>query len=157
MDSLVKRILVSFALLLLMNAPLYAHTLAVGDLVVYPTWAIGGSSEGDKLPVYVEIQNTGSEQDQLVSAEFEGGGSVELHQAVRVGNTISDRKVKLIPVPPGESVALQPGGYHLAVRDLGQSAEPGDMIPGRLQFSFAGDVPVEVSVERPGASGPSEE
>lgn len=59
---------------------------------------------------------------------------------------MSMRPVEKIPVPAGETVNLQPGGYHIMLMDLAAPLEVGSTIEVTLTFENAGDVKVEAEV-----------
>ena len=51
-----------------------------------------------------------------------------------------------IPVPAGETVALEPGGYHIMLLDLAAPLEVGDTIEVTLTFETAGEMVLEAEV-----------
>jgi periplasmic copper chaperone A len=59
-----------------------------------------------------------------------------------------------IPLPPGETVQLQPGGFHIMLLGLGQGLTAGSSVPLTLTFEKAGGVQVDVPVEAMGSMGP---
>jgi hypothetical protein len=56
------------------------------------------------------------------------------------------RPVEEIPVAAGELVALEPGGYHIMLLDLGEPLEVGDQFEVTLTFEQAGELDVTVEV-----------
>ena len=56
------------------------------------------------------------------------------------------REVESIALPAGETVSLQPGGYHVMLLDLPAPLELGQTFTLELTFEKAGTVPVEVTV-----------
>jgi copper(I)-binding protein len=59
-----------------------------------------------------------------------------------------------IPLPPGETVKLQPGGFHIMLLGLSQGLTAGSNVPLTLTFEKAGSVQVDVPVEAMGSMGP---
>jgi hypothetical protein len=51
-----------------------------------------------------------------------------------------------LPLPAGETVALEPGSYHIMLLDLVEPLEPGDEFDVTLDFATADDVSVAVEV-----------
>jgi len=58
-------------------------------------------------------------------------------------STMTMREVDAIEVPAGETVSLEPGGFHLMLIDLAGPIEMGDTIPVTLTFERAGEVEVD--------------
>jgi copper(I)-binding protein len=114
--------------------------------------------------VYATLRNAGSEPDQLIGASSPIATHVGLHQSYETkmagmsmgggsmgnmpmsGGMVGMRSVSSIPIPPGGSTLLKPGGYHLMV-DLRHDLKAGDTIPLRLHFAKAGWLAVTVPVK----------
>jgi periplasmic copper chaperone A len=56
-----------------------------------------------------------------------------------------------LEVPPGQSVELKPGSYHIMLLDLKRQLKDGDTVKGTLQFEKAGRVEVEYAVRGMGS------
>jgi copper(I)-binding protein len=95
---------------------------------------------------YVTIENRGSEPDRLLSARSTRAGAVELHRMSEEGGVMRMRPVDGIPVGPGQTVKLAPGGLHLMLIDPKPPLKEGEHIPLTLRFERAGDVGVDVTV-----------
>lgn len=52
-----------------------------------------------------------------------------------------------LPIPAGQTVALQPGGYHLMFLQLAAPLVQGDSIDVTLTFEGAGDITVPLSIQ----------
>ena len=61
---------------------------------------------------------------------------------------------KGLPIGPGKTVKLAPGGYHLMMFDLKGPLKQGDKLPVTLGFEKAGKVMVSLVVEGIGAQAP---
>ena len=61
-----------------------------------------------------------------------------------------------LPIPPGQTVKLQPDGYHLMLIGPKRPFKVGDHIPATLRFQRAGAVNVDFEVEAatPGGGQP---
>ena len=55
-------------------------------------------------------------------------------------------------IPPGQTVKLEPGGYHLMIIGPKQAFKVGDHIPATLRFEHAGSLKVEFYVEAASAA-----
>lgn len=104
---------------------------------------------------YLTIRNEGSQADRLLGAGTPAARAVELHATVREGDVMRMRALTAIDLPPGETVALDPGGrLHLMLIGLKAALKAGDRISLTLRFERAGEVVLSVPVERPGAMAP---
>ncbi len=105
--------------------------------------------------VFVTLINTGDAPDRLVSASSGVAERVELHTHIKDGDVMRMREVEGgIPLPPGETVKLQPGGFHIMLLGLNQGLTAGSSFPLTLTFEKAGSVQVDVPVEAMGSMGP---
>jgi hypothetical protein len=60
-----------------------------------------------------------------------------------------------LSIPPGQSVTLAPGGYHIMLMELKAPLKKGDKVPVTLAFEKAGEVNVTLDVQGIGATGPT--
>ena len=69
---------------------------------------------------YLTIDNLSEEAVTLVSASTPAAGSVEIHETqMGTGDVMRMRPVENgIPIEPGGQAVLEPGGYHIMLRDL---------------------------------------
>ena len=51
-----------------------------------------------------------------------------------------------LPLPGGETVTLQPGGYHVMLLDLAEPLAVGEEIEVTLQFAGAGEMTITAPV-----------
>lgn len=93
------------------------------------------------------ISNPGNKPVVFSSFSSPSFGEVSLHRTRIVDGVSRMREVDELRVAPGESVTLEPGGYHLMLMMPGTDTEPGQTVrivmisdDGR-RFEF--DVPVE--------------
>jgi copper(I)-binding protein len=75
----------------------------------------------------------------------------ELHTHLNDNGVMKMRQIPDIPVEAGATVKLQPGGLHIMLMDLKQPLKEGDKIPMTLRFEKAGEVKVDVHVDKVGA------
>jgi copper(I)-binding protein len=62
---------------------------------------------------------------------------------------------KGLPIEPGKTVTLAPGGYHLMLLDLKSPLKQGDKVPVTLEFEKAGKVKLTFDVQGMGAQAPT--
>jgi copper(I)-binding protein len=55
------------------------------------------------------------------------------------------KEVDQIDIPAGETVTLEPGGYHIMLIDLAKPIESGDTVPVTLDFEKAGKIEVDAT------------
>lgn len=100
---------------------------------------------GENGALYMVVRNHGSADDRLVAASTDVAATVELHETVMEGDTMTMRPVDGYDVPAGGEVALERGGKHIML--LGVDAlEVGDVVAVTLEFEKAGSVVIEAEV-----------
>ena len=148
----------AFALTLagLLGAPAWAEEVRAGDLVITQPWSRatpGGAKVGGG---YVTIENKGSTPDRLVGASGDIAGKIEVHEMAVTNGVMTMRPLDQgLPIEPGKTVKLAPGGYHLMMLDLKSPLKQGDKVPVTLEFEKAGKVKLTLEVEGVGAQGPA--
>jgi len=73
----------------------------------------------------------------------------EVHEMAMVDNVMKMRQVPGIEVPPGKTVELKPGGYHVMLMDLKQQVKAGETVPLTLIFEGADGKRQNVQVQAP--------
>jgi copper(I)-binding protein len=136
-----KPLLAAAALALSCSATL-AQALKVEQAWARPT-VQGQTAGGGFLRI---VGGTGA--DRLLGARADISGRVELHTMTMDGDVMRMREVDAIEVPAGRTVELKPGGLHLMFMDLKTPLKAGSRFPLTLRFEKAGDVQVEVPVQR---------
>ena len=75
-------------------------------------------------------------------------GDVSLHRTQRVDGVSKMRELDELRVAPGESVLLEPGGYHLMLMMPGSDLEPGQTVKIMMSTDDGHSYGFEVPVER---------
>lgn len=123
-----------------------------GPITVESAWArptAGGQANG---AAYAIIKNAGDAPDRLVAARAGNARAAELHQHTITAEGVAQmRPVDALEVPAAGEARLAPGGLHIMLIDLTASLAENEIFPLTLVFERAGEIPVEVRVERPGA------
>lgn len=88
---------------------------------------------------YLTIHNAGTVADTLLMAE-----SPEASGAMFHGQSMSH--LDQLPIPPGGTVALAPGGTHLMLTDFTRMPVVGDSLTLILEFARAGRLQFKVPV-----------
>jgi hypothetical protein len=140
------------AVLLLAAASAYSQQK--GEIEVRQPWS-RATPPGAKVAVgYMEIRNTGSQPDRLLSASTPAAQRVQMHITQREGEVMKMRPVKSFEIPPRERITLRPGGSHLMLVDLTRPLKKGERFPMTLRFERAGELRVELEVQEMGARHP---
>src|SRR6185437_16199144 len=133
-----------------------AEDVKAGDLVITQAWARatpGGAKVGGG---FLTIENKGTVPDKLVGASADGAGKIEVHEMAMNNGVMKMRPVEGgLPIDPGKTVKLAPGGLHLMMMDLKSPLKQGDKMPVTLQFEKAGKVAVSLDVQGVGAQAPA--
>ncbi len=96
---------------------------------------------------YMDI--TAAEADRLVGASVDSSvaAMVEIHEtSMNDDGAMMMQPVTEIELPAGETVKLEPGGYHIMLMQLVEPLEAGQTYKLTLQFAESGDQEIEVEV-----------
>jgi copper(I)-binding protein len=102
---------------------------------------------------FFTIKNSGAKADKLIAVASPAAATAEIHSMAMEGNVMRMHPVVALDVPPGSTVALRPGGFHLMLFDLKQPLKAGDVVPLTLTFEKAGAIVVNVEVESMTSNG----
>ena len=68
---------------------------------------------------FLTITNKGTTPDRLIAVRSPASSKVELHEMKMDGNIMRMREIeKGIEIPPGATVELKPGGFHIMFMEL---------------------------------------
>jgi periplasmic copper chaperone A len=132
-----------------------SRSLKAGDLTIEAPWLRATPGSAKVAGGYVRIANGGREPDRLVGASIPLAGRGEVHEMTVTDGIMKMRPIESgLPIPPGGSVELKPGGLHLMFLDLRTGLKPGEEVQGTLVFEKAGTVAVTFPVAAIGAQAP---
>jgi copper(I)-binding protein len=155
-DMILRAALLSAAVLALAS-PAGAHEYRVGNLTIGHPWTRAIGSSAPTAAGYLSLANKGTETDRLVSAETPMASRVEMHEMSMTDGIMRMRPLQGgIPVPPGGTVWLRPGGLHLMLVGPEGAFVQGNRVPLTLHFERAGEVTVELEVAAAGARNPGQ-
>lgn len=133
-----------------------------GELEISEAWARTSPSMADAGAAYMQITNGGDTDDALIAAAVDPSvaAMVEIHETVTMesdttvgemedegtGGMMTMQPVERIVVPPGGTISLQPGGYHLMFLGLESPLAAGDSVDITLIFEEAGEKTVTAEV-----------
>lgn len=133
----------------------------VAAVEVTGAWARTSPAVADAGAVYFEIANTGDADDALVGVSVDPAvaGKAELHETAAAegddgmgdddgmgGGMMEMRPVDRIEVPAGDTVVLEPGGYHVMLLELAAPLQAGDTVEVTLSFEESGEQVVTADV-----------
>ncbi len=124
-----------------------AGQLGSGNPLSRATASAGASAVG-----YLSVTNTGTAPERLLGADCAIAGMTMLHATTRDGAVARMRAVESLPVPPGGTLTLAPGGNHLMLMDTKDALAPGSRFTCTLRFATQGPVAVEFAVQPAGAA-----
>ncbi|MEO1112380.1 MAG: copper chaperone PCu(A)C [Pseudomonadota bacterium] len=138
--------------LTLVSVSATAADYTAGDLSLSKTWTRATPPKARAGGGFVEIVNSGSQDDRLISASSGVAKKVELHEMSVTDGVMKMREMEGgIDIPAGETVTLKPGGLHIMFMGLNAPFEEGTTVPVVLTFEKAGDVEIELDVAKMGA------
>ncbi|MFA5495210.1 MAG: copper chaperone PCu(A)C [Porticoccaceae bacterium] len=126
------------ACFLLSMSPLIAAQVGAGGLVVgdpYFRESIPGQS---RTAGFFTLTNPGAEDCALAAASAEGIGRLEIHEHSHDNGVMRMRRIDLLAVPAGQTVMLEPGGYHLMGFEVAEPLKAGDSVEVTLDFGACG-------------------
>ncbi len=125
------------------------------DVVVEGAWArasIGTSRPG---AAYMTLRNMGNDPVTLVGLATPLAMMPDIHESKTDANGVSSMTpAGEILIPPGESVALEPGGLHAMLMRLQYKMVEGETFPLTLNFADGGTVNIDVPILGIAARGP---
>ncbi|CAA6817956.1 MAG: Unknown protein, partial [uncultured Thiotrichaceae bacterium] len=97
---------------------------------------------------FLKITNNGKETDTLIGGSVDFSEAVEVHEMPMVDGVMQMRQLEDgLDIPPGETVELKPGGYHIMFIKLKEQMIEGEKHKATLTFKNAGDIEVEFVVK----------
>jgi len=127
----------------------------VGSIHIATPWARATPKGASAGAGYMTITNKGTAPDRVSCVSDDASAQCQIHSM-----TMEDGVMKMRPVEggleikPGETVTLQPGGYHVMFVGLTHPLDPGRTVDVKLKFDTAGTVDVQYPIAAIGAPAP---
>ena len=132
--------------------PAQAADFTAGNLKISSPWARATPKGASVGGGYMTITNTGTAADHLVGGSTDISRGFEVHEMNMEGGVMKMRPVAGgIEIKPGQTVTLDPSGYHVMFVGLKDQLKQGDHFKATLQFDKAGKVDVDFAIEGIGA------
>jgi copper(I)-binding protein len=127
-----------------------AQEYRLGTLTAGHPWSRPTAGPTKLGAAYLILKNEGQEADTLQSVSSPDVAKVEIHEHTQDGQGVMRmRPVEGgLKIPAGGTVEFKPGGYHLMLIGLKHNLEEGQRIPLKLHFAQAGDLDIEVKIEK---------
>ncbi len=139
------------ALAVAASAPARAHDYKLGALEIVHPWTRATPPTAKAGGGFLTITNKGTTADRLIAARSTASDKVEIHEMKMDGNVMRMRELeKGLEIPPGATVMLKPGGYHIMFMELRAPLAKDAKVPVTLVFEKAGSIDVEMKVEAMG-------
>ncbi|MCX5520875.1 copper chaperone PCu(A)C [Kaistia defluvii] len=140
------------AVVLLAAPSAFAHDYKVGDIEIGHPWTRATPPAARAGGGYLTLTNRGQTADRLMGGSSSASGRVEVHTMEVTDGVMKMRELADgLALPPGETVKLEPGSFHLMLIDLKEPIREGAKIPVTLRFEHAGTVDVELAAGALGA------
>jgi copper(I)-binding protein len=153
MPHSIKLSAVSAALLVALATAASAHDYTVGSLKINHPWSRATPKGASVAGGYMKITNNGTTPDRLTGGSTEAAQKFEIHEMSMDGGVMKMRELPNgVEIPPGATVELKPGSYHVMMTGIAKPFEKGERVKASLSFEKAGKVDVEFAVDAVGAN-----
>ncbi|MHA6197573.1 copper chaperone PCu(A)C [Pseudomonas wadenswilerensis] len=127
-----------------------AHEYNTGNLHIAHPWSLELPPNAPNVAAYFVIDNKGAEADRLLSVDTPISDRSELHEHVMNGDVMRMQQVPNVVVPAHGQVTFSPSAYHVMIMQPKDRSllSDGKRFPLTLHFEKAGDVTVEVAVQK---------
>ncbi|UXI67195.1 copper chaperone PCu(A)C [Tahibacter amnicola] len=141
--------------LFLLAAAFSMPVMAGEGLGIRDGWIRAAPPGATMLAGYATLVNTGATPVTVVGARSTAFGEVSLHTTTLIDGVARMRPVGALPIAPGASASLAPGGHHLMLMAPSQPMtvgtgveielvlQSGETIPGRFTVRDADAVPAD--------------
>ncbi len=122
---------------------------AMADIMVKEPYARVSTATAMSGAAFMDLMNTGTEDDRLIEARSDVAERVELHTHLQDANGVM-RMVEVkdgFVVPAGGMAMLARGGDHVMFMGLKRSLAHGDNVDVTLVFEKAGEIAVTIPVD----------
>jgi copper(I)-binding protein len=127
----------------------------VGSIHIAQPWARATPKGATSGAAYMAITNRGTTPERVNCVSSDASGQCQIHSMTMEGGVMKMRPVEDgLEVKPGETVTLQPSGFHVMLVGLKHPLEKGQTVKVTLKFDHAGTVDVEYPVAAIGAPAP---
>jgi hypothetical protein len=134
--------------------PFSAAEFGQGPVRIVDPWSRATPGAARTGVAFMEIRTVAGASDRLIGARSGTAAAVEVHSHAEEAGVMRMRRVDGVPIPEGQAVRLEPGGYHLMLIGLTKPLRQGETIMLTVIFEKAGEITIEAPVLAVGAAGP---
>jgi copper(I)-binding protein len=143
-----KRLVLASALALVGGHGAVAHSYKLGPLEIGHPWAMPAPPGAPTAAGYLTVTNTGKTGDRLLGGSSPLAKTLEIHSMTMTGGVMRMRPVSGgLEIEPGQTVKVEPGGYHVMFVAPTRPFKVGDHVPATLRFQHAGSIAVDFHVQ----------
>src|SRR5262245_31366287 len=143
------------ALLMGLSFGAQAADYKLGSLEIGHPWSRATPPTAQAAGGFLVITNKGSTADRLIAVKTAASDKAEIHEMKMDGNVMRMRELeKGLEIPPGATVELKPGGFHIMFMGLKAPFAKDQRVPITLVFEKAGSIDVDLTVDAMGAQAP---
>ena len=136
--------------------PSFAHDYKIGSIEIVQPWSRATPSTAPSAGGFLTLTNKGNAPDRLIAIETPAAKQAEIHEMKMDGAVMRMRELENgVVLPPGQTVELKPGGYHVMFMGLKAPFVKDQKVPATLVFEKAGRIDIEFQVDALGATQPS--
>lgn len=151
-----NRLLALIAIVAFLASPAFAQDYKLAALEISQPWTRATPPTAPTGGGFLTITNKGTTPDRLIAVRSPVSSKVEIHEMRMDGNVMRMRAVeKGLEIPPGATVELKPGGFHIMFMELKAPFARDTTVPVTLVFEKAGSIDVELRVAAMGAGAPA--
>jgi len=123
-----------------------------GSISINQPYAFATVPNARSAAAFMEIANHTGEDDTLLSVKSNGSEITEIHENMidPDDGMMMMRKIRKLDIPAGETVTLEPTGYHIMFIRMTETLKAGESFPLTLTFEKAGAIETAVSIVPPG-------
>ena len=136
--------------------PSFARDYKIGSIEIALPWSRATPSTAPSAGGFLTLTNKGNTPDRLIAIETPAAKQAEIHEMKMDGAVMRMRELENgVVLPPGQTVELKPGGYHVMFMGLKAPFVKDQKVPATLVFEKAGRIDIEFQVDALGATQPS--
>ncbi len=125
-----------------------AHDYTAGSIHIDHPWSREAPPTAKVLGGFFQLKNHSTKDDFLISASSPVASHVELHTHTHVDGVMKMEKVDSVRIGSMKTVMFEPGGFHLMIFNPKKAYKEGERYPVTLVFKHAGEVTVDLAVEK---------
>ena len=142
-----KKLLLVAAASLFWTQTALAEQFTIGDLTISNPMIRATPVNAPVSGGYMTITNGGADDDRLTAVTVDFARESQIHEMKMDGDVMKMREIDGgLVIPAGQTVVLQPGGFHIMFMKLDQQLKQDQRFDATLTFENAGTVDVTLTV-----------